>query len=371
MGKGECGSELKQRRIGRAKNRDLSNWVFTKALFKVSFPIRCCFNSLPNPLDLPFKRHHKNCRAFVFRQFMVDSTTPDSRVFQNSGPVRLAEGPVVYVPHEELSLVDAAVILVRRWLWVVVGLALGLSLGVWWISRSPIRYESRGVVRIGRSRASFPIKPTKEQQDMLLEPVSVASMRLREEYSSASTLGQQYAGAAVTNTVFDREADELLTLFARAADPDAAQKFLDAVMLDFVQQHAQLFAAERGVMEGRMQVIAQERDRIHKELKRLETVPAAKSEPDAALTALRQLTTAQFLQQELALEQEAVRLQRDMIDLQSQPTVRISAATHVTVPVEPRSTFLLMLGSVLGLILGVGLAFFAEFATQVRRRLRH
>ncbi|MDB5387622.1 MAG: chain length determinant family protein [Planctomycetaceae bacterium] len=304
---------------------------------------------------------------------MTDETTSNISQIQNSGPVRLVEGPVVYVPHEELSLVDAALVLVRRWMWVVLGIACGLGLSAWWISKSPVRYESRGVVRIGRSRASFPIKPTKEQQDMLLEPVSVASMRIREEYSAASALSQQYGAAAVTNTVFDREADELLTLFARAGDPDSAQKFLDAVMLDFVQQHKQLFADERAVMEGRLKGIGLERDRIRKELQSLETAtgPTGKSDTEAALTALRQLTRAQLLQQEITLEQEAVRLQRDSIDLQSQPTVRISSATRASSPVEPRTTFLLMLGSVIGIVLGCGLAFFVEFAIQVRRRLSH
>lgn len=208
---------------------------------------------------------------------------------------------------------------------------------------------------------------------MLLEPVSVASMRIREEYSAASALGQQHGGATVSNTVFDREADELLTIFARAADPEAAQNFLDAVMLDFVQGHKLLFAGERAVMEDRMKDIAQERDRIHQELRSLEVATGSKekSEPEAALSALKLLTRAQFSQQELSLEQEAVRLQRDIIDLQSQPTMRISAATRPQVAVEPRITFLVTLGGLLGTILGCGLAFFAEFAIQVWRRLKH
>jgi uncharacterized protein involved in exopolysaccharide biosynthesis len=303
---------------------------------------------------------------------MTDSTTPDSSMAQNPVALRVLDGPVVYLPHEELSLVDAAVVLVRRWPWIAVGIVIGVSLGAWWVSRSPVRYESRGVVRIGRSRASFPIKPTKEQQDMLLEPVSVASMRLREQYSAASDLSQQYDGAYVSNTVFDREADELLTLLARGPDASSTQKFLDAVMLAFVQEHQQLFAGERAVMDSRLKVIDQERERIDQELQRLDAVthPADKPGHESTLVVLQQLARSQFLQQKVTLEQEAVRLQRDAIDLQSQPTIRISAATAGVAPVEPRTTFLLLLGCLFGVLIGFGLAFFIEFAAQIWRRLR-
>lgn len=300
--------------------------------------------------------------------------TPPSDTL-NTRSLRVTEGPVVYVPHEELSLIDVAVLLVRQWKWLAVGIAIGFCLGLWWIAKTPKRYESRGVVRIGRSRASFPIKPTKEQQDMLLEPVAVASMRVREEYAAHSILGQQFHGAAVTSTVFDREADELLTILARASDPEVAQKFLNAVMQDFVRGHQQLFAPERAVMEDRLKVIETEQERLRQEIQKIEVASTkpdkmpTSSVADPQVTTLEQLTRAQFQQQLLSLEQEAVRLKRDIIDLQSQPTILLSPASLAVYPAEPRTTFLMGLGCVLGIILGCGMALAAEFVSQVRRRL--
>ncbi len=96
----------------------------------------------------------------------------------------------------------------------------------------------------------------------------------------------------------------------------------------------------------------------------------AKVDQHEALLALRQLSRAQFIQQELSLQQESVRLQRDIINLQSPPTQKISSAFLPTAPVEPRRNMTWSIGTGLGLVFGCGLAFFFEFLQQVRHKLR-
>ncbi len=286
----------------------------------------------------------------------------------SSMPIRVAEGPVVYLPREELGLIDVAVVLIRRWPWLVAGLVAVWAVTYWWLSKSPVRYESRGVVKIGHSRVSFPIIPTKEQQDVLLEGTPVAALRVFQQYTPHSALGQKYGGAYVSDTNFEKGADELLTIFARAAAPESARDFLDEVLTEFVDSHRQLYAAERGVMEQRLTAIDSEKTRIDNELKDLNQ-SLGKAEQDAALLAVKQLTRAQFIQQELSLEQEAVRLRREILNLQSPPTVRVSDPTLQPGPVEPRKTITWGIGTCLGVLLGCGLAFSIEFIQQVRERL--
>lgn len=283
-------------------------------------------------------------------------------------PIRVAEGPVVYLPREELGLIDVAVVLIRRWLWVLAGLLAVWAVTYWWLSKSPVRYESRGVVKIGHSRVSFPIIPTKEQQDVLLEATPVAALRVYGEYAPHSPLGQKFGGAYVSDTAFEKGADELLTIFARASSPEAARDFLDGVLTEFVASHKSLYSAERNVMEQRLEVIESERQRLATELKGLdETIN--KPNQEAALLAVKQLTRAQFLQQQLSLDQEAVRLRREILNLQSPPTERVSDPTLPTAAVEPRRTITWGIGTCLGLLLGCGLAFSIEFVQQVRQRL--
>ncbi len=284
-------------------------------------------------------------------------------------PIRFAEGPVVYLPHEEFGLVDLAVILVRRWLWIVAGLIIVWLATYWTLSRAIVRYESRGVVKIGHNRVSLPITPTKDQQDVLLEAAPVAALRVSREYAAHSPLGQKFGGAYVSDAAFERGADELLTIASRAASPEAARDFLNAVLVEFVEYHKTLYSAERAVLQQRLEMIANEKQRISAELRSLEQTPA-KADQNETLLAVKQLSRAQFLQQELSLEQESVRLQRDIINLQSPPTQRISNATLPTTPVEPRRNMTWAIGTGLGLLFGCGLAFFFEFLQQVVRRLR-
>ena len=284
-------------------------------------------------------------------------------------PFRLAEGPVVYVPHEEFGLIDVAVILVRRWLWIVAGLSIVWMATYWTLSRAIVRYESRGVVKIGHNRVSLPITPTKDQQDVLLEAAPVAALRVSREYAAHSPLGQRFGGAYVSDATFERGADELLTIAARASTPEASRDFLNAVLSEFVEHHQTLYSAERAVLQQRLTRIANEQQRISVELHSLEQAPTKVDQNDALL-AVRQLSRAQFLQQELSLEQESVRLQRDIINLQSPPTQRISNATLPSAPVEPRRNMTWAIGTGLGLLFGCGLAFGFEFLQQVVRRLR-
>lgn len=288
---------------------------------------------------------------------------------QPAMPVRVAEGPVVYLPREELGLLDVAVVLIRRWPWLMAGLLSVWAVTGWWLFRSPVRYESRGVVKIGHSRVSFPIIPTKEQQDVLLEATPVAALRVFQQYTGHSPLGQKYGGAYVSDTNFEKGADELLTIFARASSAANARDFLDAVLTEFVDSHRKLYADERQVMEQRLTVIDAERQVIEKELARLSEAFNSPA-PDATVLALDQLTRTQFLQQELALEQEAVKLRREILNLQSPPTQRVSDPTLQDAPVEPKWTITWGIGTCLGILLGCGLAFSIEFGQQVRQRLK-
>lgn len=276
-------------------------------------------------------------------------------------PVRLVEGPVVYLPREEFGLIDLAIILVRRWYWIIVGLALVWAATYWSLSRTPVRYESRGVVRIGRNRVSVP--------NTLLEAGPVAALRISREYAAHSFLGKKYGGASISDATFDRGADELLTIAARASSPDTAREFLDAVLTEFVAGHQSLFTDERQAIEARLKVIGTEIERVATERQSLEQM---KTKPDQieVVLAVQQLSRAQFLQQQVVLEQEAIRLQRDLLHLQSPPTTRISDPTWQGAPVEPRRSLIWQMGTGLGLLFGLALAFGFEFLLQVIRQMR-
>jgi len=283
---------------------------------------------------------------------------------REQNPVRIAEGPLVYLPREEVGLLDLALVLVRQRGWLLFGIAVVLGWTGWNYLRSPVRYESRAVVRIGRSRSSFPIKPTKEQQDMLLEPVPVAALRVREEFAPGSELSQKHQGTYVSRTVFDKEADELLTIFARGPNPKATRDFLQQVAEDCVAKHRSLFAPARQAMDSRLKQIADQRLLLQQELNGLQIPP----DDQPAAIAISRLTRAQLLQQQLELDQETVRLQRDLADLHSQPTEVLVAASIPGVAVEPNLKWAFVLGVCGAVLVGVACAFIADFVSVLIRR---
>lgn len=280
--------------------------------------------------------------------------------------VQAAEGPLVYLPREEVGLLDLALVLVQQRYWLILGLLLGAGWAVLNYLPAPIRYESRTVIKIGRSRSSFPIKPTKEQQDMLLEPVAVAALRAREQFGPGTELSREYQGAAISQAVFDKEADELLTLFARGTSASATQEFLAAVAQDFVTRHRGLFAPAREAMQARIERIGLDQQRLATELA---SFPEASAEQPAQAALLR-FTRAELFQQQLELEQEVVRLQRDLADLQSPPTEILVPANLPDRAVEPSLKWALFSGLAAGVFCGISLAFSVDFLQRVRARAK-
>lgn len=309
----------------------------------------------------------------------------EAQIKHDNGPA--GDGPPVHVPRDDFSFVDVALVLLRR-KWIVAGCLLLAGLGaVRIVSQTPTRYESRAVVRIGRSRAGndhvsadYRMTRKKEEQDMLLEPGEVLSLRLREQYSPGNAVGQEYGAAFLTRAQSDKEADELVTLVAQADTGAQAQAFLAQVTAAVIEEHAAQYAPQREALNGRRVSLSRQLQLLDRELNTAAGTPSdgvqttgiqtAVHENSAAPLPRRDLTAISLTEQRIALEREDLRLQIDLANLQVRPTSLVAPATLAVAPSQPRVPFTIAVALILGLFAGAGLAFGMEFAAQVRKSLK-
>ena len=312
------------------------------------------------------------------------------------------DGSSVHVPRDDFSFVDVALVLLRR-KWIVTGCLLLAALGAArFIALTPTRYESRAVVRIGRSRAGndhvsadYRMTRKKEEQDMLLEPGEVLSLRLREQYSPGNALGQEYGAAFLTRAQSDKEADELVTLVAQADTGAQAQAFLARVTAAVIAEHAAQYAPQRAALNGRRASLSRQLQLLDREEKwtadrqstGVQTAGVESTGAESTGVQTTSLTTVahengndllphrdpasiSLIEQRIALEREDLRLQIDLANLQVRPTSLVAPATLSAAPSQPRVPFTFAVALILGLFAGAALAFAVEFALQVKRSLK-
>jgi|GEM_PF-2777823 len=291
-------------------------------------------------------------------------------------PRRSAPLPETYLPPEDFSFVELALVFVRR-KWLVFGvLALCWLLAAQRVASTPAQFESRCVLKIGRSRVSADHVSSdarttrkKEEQDMLLEPVEVLAQRVREEYAPGSPLATEY-GAYLSGTSFDKDADELLVMTARAGSAAEAEQFLSAVAAEVIDRHANLFAPRRQVLDERIAALQSRMSALDGELAALAASQDSTAAADPSQAVLQKVARSALLEQRHALEQEEVRLKLEVLDLQVQPTQLITKPQANPQPVAPSPIFTGIVSTVVGLFLGGVAALAWEFLSRVRERLR-
>jgi len=272
---------------------------------------------------------------------------------------------------DEISLVDLWRVLARRRFWILGTFLVVMVLGGIWLLFQTPTHEARASVEIGtvaktvaekaqpsivisskakRGQGEIPSQPPVEP---LENPGAVAD---RIRYT-------QTAGPSVLHSV--EQEKRVITLTARSPTPEGATELLREIVDRLQSRHGEYIKAFRSELQERISRISQRISFIGEQQGRFEAkLGELDSNTSAAIGAL--LTLEQRLFNQLPrLEERQAELQGQLSQRLTQPTEVISEPTASSSPVEPKTRLVLALAAVLGLMLGVFVAFFREFLARV------
>lgn len=263
-------------------------------------------------------------------------------------------------PHEgtyaddEISLIDLWRVLSRRKHWIAIIFVVVMALAVVWLALKTPIYEASASVEIGTANGAA------------LESGGDLAARLENSQPEGMGPGQQPVLTGVESE------GRILSLTARATSQEAAEEFLREQIAAIQERHdgfLEEFRAEQhqrlDEIGKRIQLLEVQRDQFEGRLARLDQQAAA----IGGLLTLEQRLSTRLPE----LEAEQAKLRRTLSERVTAPTSVLIAPEPATEggedsepsPVEPKSRLVLALAAVLGLMLGVFVAFFREFLTRV------
>ena len=260
---------------------------------------------------------------------------------------------------DDISLIDLwRVIVKRKWL-VFITVAMALSMvGAWLLIVKPV-YESRTVLGIGQIGPMGAVGP--------LETPQLLVQRLKEEYRvKDQSEGETILPAVKDVKTMEKTLPNGVEIFAQAHDAQDAQKFLAEVVAKVIKRHQKLFDLGRSEQNRQLESLQKESERIEQALALIEHRISALVNNEASLAGLLTLQKDLLLQRLPQIAQQQNTLRLAMSELQSTPTFALRQPTLPMMPVTPKPVLYMVLAGVVGLMLGIFWAFFAEFIRKVR-----
>lgn len=281
----------------------------------------------------------------------------------STDPVPLARGAQDLHQEDEISLIDLWRVVVRRKKLIFTSLLVTLSLvGAWIFIAEPV-YESRAVLGVGQVGQAGQVGQVEAPQLLV--------QRLKEEYRvKDDSEGVQKFPMLKEVKTMEKLLPNGVEIIAQAHDAHEAQKFLTDVTVKVVKHHQKLFDIGRNEQQRQLESLQQEHDRIEQALTLVEHRISLLVGSEASLAGLLTLQKDLLVQRLPQIAQQQTALRLAMSELQSRPTVLLRKPTLPVDPVKPKPALYLTLAAVVGLMLGIFGAFFAEFVGKTRGKMR-
>ncbi len=263
---------------------------------------------------------------------------------------------------DEISLIDLWRVIIKRKKMIIGSLLLTLLLvGVWLAITKPV-YESRVVLGIGQV--------VQMGQVVQVEASQLLVQRLKEEYRvKDESEGEQKFPTIKEVKTMEKSLPNGVEIIAQAYEAQEAQKFLVDVAAKVIKKHQTLFDIGRTEQQRQLESLQNEHDRIEQALSLIEHRVSSLVGSEASLAGLLTLQKDLLLQRMPQIEQQQIAVRLAMSELQSRPTTLLRQPTLPARSVKPKPALYLALAAVLGLMLGVFGAFFAEFVGKARARM--
>lgn len=258
---------------------------------------------------------------------------------------------------DEISLIDLwRVISKRRRLILLTVIVILLLMGTWLLMAKPV-YESRAVLGVGQVGS--------------IESPQLIVQRLREEHRVKDRSEGPQALPAITEVkTMEKLLANGIEIISQAHEAQAAQQFLTVVVAKIMKRHQKLFDVGRAEQAKQLESLQHEAERIQQSLDLIEHRISALVGSEASLAGLLTLQKDLLLQRLPQIAQQQTTLRLAMSELQSTPTFVLRPPTLPVDPVSPKPVLYMTLAGVVGLMLGILGAFFAEFMGKTRKQLQ-
>jgi uncharacterized protein involved in exopolysaccharide biosynthesis len=251
---------------------------------------------------------------------------------------------------DEISLADLWNMLARRrWLIAAVWALVLLTAGAYLLMTPPV-FESRSVIQVGRFAGTT------------VTPAAALGLQLQERYRVGEP-GRALPFISDIKTL----GDDIVMLKAVGGSPVEAQDLLAGVAEELLGEQRKHYEAAQGVRVRALQDVETQLASLNEQMARLAEV-AGTARTDEAVRALVVLQRSSLQATLPELHKQRLELQQELSGLRSYPTQLVRDPTLALGASSPRPIRVMAIAVVLGLALGVAVAFFAAFLHAARAR---
>jgi capsular polysaccharide biosynthesis protein len=287
---------------------------------------------------------------------MIERSPPTPEQAERQPSPRARE-PGYYYPEDEISLVDLWNVLMRRKLLILaLTILCVMAATLYSLVTTPI-YESQAVVLVGKTPATGPL----ENPDELIQ-------RLRQAYRVGDdTEGAREMPYVEAISLNKREADHVVTITARAETPQQASQFLQTVIDKLMEEHRVHFEQAAALIKSHLLSLTSQTEAFQSQIALIQAEMDQVREVNPVQASVLAVESGKLMAQLPALEQRRNQLQLDLLDSRSYASQLLRSPTVAAKPVQPRPKLNIAIALVLGVMLGVFGAFFAEFLHAARK----
>lgn len=250
--------------------------------------------------------------------------------------------PLPVCQDDEIRLIDLWRILTRRKV-VVAGVFVATMLAaVAYLLLTPPIYESRVMVLVGQSGNP-------------LEDLTVFGQRLLVEYPELDSVESVKGGAKNVFTLTLRHQDKLL-----------AEQHLQKIVEQVLSDHQVAFDKLQQPKRRRLESLEKQQDDHRRRLNELNRQIERLQPKDSTLVMIFTLAKDNHLRWDQTFEQQIVSLRESLAEPNAIQTRLLGHQSTSNKPVEPKARTIMTLAAVLGMLLGIFVAFFYDIIKLFR-----
>lgn len=264
------------------------------------------------------------------------------------------------IEEEDISITQLWSVIIQQkriiLLFVVISIAI-TSLYVF--IKKPV-YESRAVIVIGQ----LPHQP----KNLEIEAAPLFVERLKEKYRIGDeTEGLREYPILYSVYVDKKTVPSIITLKARANDPQEAKAFMNNIVNKEMTHHAELFNVAIKVQMSLIQSLRDQLARVDKDIEQFEQQVRSVEARESAVAAILLMQNTELKERRDAYRRQINMLEIELLEINRWPTKVLREPTLPIQPTHPRTWYILAAGA-LGLIIGIMVAFFVH-GRSIRARL--
>lgn len=245
---------------------------------------------------------------------------------------------------DEFSLRDLAAVIRRRWLTLATSLLFCLLIALAYFALSPLVFESRASIRIGKI---FQINGRLSA----VEEIDTLAFQLIAQYGSDRNEDGQWRMPYLKQAT-KAPGQEILRLVAVGQSPRQAKDFLQQVVTELMGRHEEIHSKAMEPLRSGLKTLEQQITLLTAQIAELGKLSDRLKESNAAQASLVAIERGQLLAKLTQLERDYVGQQQMIARPHSSPSEIVSAARAAADPVGPGISVAIAIGVVLGLMLG-------------------